>query len=224
MGGGRGVGLLQSGCLHVVVGCPQHTQTRPQPISKKHLLPSAGMNVLRTGRNHERLRIVPQKYLCKSTNCLNTSQRGEADIATGFTPFPIKRIAREETFWIKNLYIMYIFYIFVQYIQNIQYLNMGRAISTTIKRKNIDLPLETFQKLSLLAVSQGKSLKAYIEGLLITKANSVTIDIKPNPSPSGDEWFDVAENMASVEKGISEMKAGKGKAFTLEEIKGALGV
>ena len=101
---------------------------------------------------------------------------------------------------------------------------MARAISTTIKRKNIDLPLETFQKLSLLAVSQGKSLKAYIENLLIAKANSITIDIKENPSPSGDEWFDVAENMALVEKGISEMKAGKGKAYTIDEIKGSLGV
>lgn len=101
---------------------------------------------------------------------------------------------------------------------------MARAISTTIKRKNIDLPLDTFQKLSLLAVSQGKSLKAYIENLLITKANSITIDIKENPSPSGDVWFDVAENMASVEKGISEMKAGKGKAYTPEEIKRALGI
>lgn len=101
---------------------------------------------------------------------------------------------------------------------------MGRALSTTIKRKNIDLPLETFQKLSLLAVSQGKSLKACIENLLIAKANSITIDIKENPSPSGDEWFDVAENMASVEKGISEMKAGKGKAYTQEEIKRALGI
>ena len=101
---------------------------------------------------------------------------------------------------------------------------MARAISTTIKRKNIDLPLETFQKLSLLAVSQGKSLKAYIENLLITKANSITIEIKENPSPKGDPWFDVEENMASVEKGISEMKAGKGKAYTIEEIKSSLGI
>ena len=101
---------------------------------------------------------------------------------------------------------------------------MARAISTALKRKNIDLPVETLQKLSLIAVSQGKSLKAYIENLLIAKANSITIDIKENPSPSGDEWFDVAENMASVEKGISEMKAGKGRVYTLEEIKSVLGI
>lgn len=101
---------------------------------------------------------------------------------------------------------------------------MARVISTTIKRKNIDLPLDTFQKLSLLAVSQGKSLKAYIENLLIAKANSITIDIKENPSPSGDSWFTNPENITSVEKGISEMKAGKGRMYTIEEIKSSLGI
>lgn len=95
---------------------------------------------------------------------------------------------------------------------------MGRSISKVVKRKNIDLPLDTLQKLSLIAVSQGKSLKAYIENLLIAKANSVTIEIKENPSPSGDEWFTHPENIASVEKGISEMKAGEGKAYTIDEI------
>lgn len=60
------------------------------------------------------------------------------------------------------------------------------ASSIAIKRKNIDLPVETLQKLSLLAVAQGKSLKGYIESLLISKADSVSIEIKENPSPSGD--------------------------------------
>ena len=36
-------------------------------------------------------------------------------------------------------------------------------MDAAIKRKNIDLPVETLQKLSLMAVAQGKSLKAYIE-------------------------------------------------------------
>ena len=101
---------------------------------------------------------------------------------------------------------------------------MARAISTTIKRKNIDLPLETFQKLSLLAVSQGKSLKAYIENLLIAKANSITIDIKENPSPSDDAWFTDPDNITLVKKGISEMKAGEGNAYSIEEIKRSLGL
>ena len=37
------------------------------------------------------------------------------------------------------------------------------------KRKNIDLPVETLQKLSIMAASQGKSLKAFIESLLVEK-------------------------------------------------------
>lgn len=36
-------------------------------------------------------------------------------------------------------------------------------METIVRRKNIDLPTDTLQKLSLMAMSQGKSLKAYIE-------------------------------------------------------------
>ena len=58
------------------------------------------------------------------------------------------------------------------------------------KRKNIDLPVETLQKLSIMAASQGKSLKAFIESLLVAKANAVCVEVSTNPSPSGDGWFD----------------------------------
>lgn len=51
------------------------------------------------------------------------------------------------------------------------------ATALNVKRKNIDLPVETLQKLSILAVAQGKSLKNYIETLLISKANSVTVEV-----------------------------------------------
>ena len=44
------------------------------------------------------------------------------------------------------------------------------TITLPKKRKNIDLPIDTLQKLSIMAASQGKSLKAFIEGLLISKA------------------------------------------------------
>ena len=37
------------------------------------------------------------------------------------------------------------------------------------KRKNIDLPADVLQKLSVLAASQGKSLKAFIEHLLVLR-------------------------------------------------------
>lgn len=54
-------------------------------------------------------------------------------------------------------------------------------METTIKRKNIDLPVEVLQKLSLLAVAQGRSLKAFIEQLLIAKANSISVEVHENP-------------------------------------------
>lgn len=98
------------------------------------------------------------------------------------------------------------------------------ATALNIKRKNIDLPIETLQKLSLLAVSQGKSLKKFIESILIAKANTVSVDVSENPSPSGDPWFSDPENIASIKRGLAELKAGKGRAYSLEEIKEILGV
>ncbi len=97
-------------------------------------------------------------------------------------------------------------------------------MEATIKRKNIDLPIDTIQKLSVMAVAQGKSLKAYIEQVLISKANSISVEVRENPSPTGDTWFDDPENMKSVNQGISEMKSGKGRVYTIGEIKKTLGV
>lgn len=93
-----------------------------------------------------------------------------------------------------------------------------------IKRKNIDLPVDTLQKLSVMAVAHGKSLKKYIETILISKADSVTVEVSQNPSPSGDPWFDDPENIASVNRGIAQMKAGKGKTYSLEELRAKLGL
>lgn len=98
------------------------------------------------------------------------------------------------------------------------------ATALNIKRKNIDLPVDTLQKLSLMAVAQGKSLKKYIESLLIAKADSISVDISENPSPSGDEWFNDPKNMASVKRGITEMEAGKGISYSMDDIKNLLGV
>lgn len=98
------------------------------------------------------------------------------------------------------------------------------ATALNIKRKNIDLPVETLQKLSLMAVAQGKSLKKFIETILITKANSITIEVNENPSPSGDPWFNDPGNMASVRRGIAEMNEGKGQAYSMDEIRTLLGV
>lgn len=98
------------------------------------------------------------------------------------------------------------------------------SMETTIKRKNIDLPVEVLQKLSIMAVAQGRSLKAYIEQILIAKANSISVEVHENPSPSGDKWFDNPENMESVRRGIQEMNEGQGRAYTMDEIRERLGV
>lgn len=98
------------------------------------------------------------------------------------------------------------------------------ATALNIKRKNIDLPIDTLQKLSIMAAASGKSLKNFIETILISKANTVSIEVSENPSPSGDSWFDDPENMASVQRGIAEMKAGKGRAYSMDEIRELLGV
>ena len=42
------------------------------------------------------------------------------------------------------------------------------------KRKNIDIPVDVFQNLSMRAVSEGRSLKSFIENLLVMEANAVS--------------------------------------------------
>ncbi len=98
------------------------------------------------------------------------------------------------------------------------------ATAINVKRKNIDLPVDTLQKLSIMAVAQGKSLKNFIETILISKANTVAIEVSENPSPSGDSWFNDPENIASVNRGIDELKAGKGRSYSMDEIRELLGV
>ena len=98
------------------------------------------------------------------------------------------------------------------------------ATALNIKRKNIDLPVDTLQKLSIMAVAQGKSLKNYIETILITKANSVVVTVDENPSPSGDPWFNDPENVASVKRGMDDIKAGRSRAYSMDEIRDLLGV
>jgi len=98
------------------------------------------------------------------------------------------------------------------------------TIAIEKKRKNIDLSVDTLKKLSIMAASQGKSVKAFIENLLETKANSLSIEVSTNPSPSGDPWFDDPENMTSVMRGIEDAKQGRVTAYTIDDIKNLLGV
>lgn len=98
------------------------------------------------------------------------------------------------------------------------------ATTATTKRKNIDLPVDTLQKLSYLAVSQGKSLKSYIEGLLIIKANQVKVEVKENPSPSGDPWWDIPENVDMVEEGLAQARRGETREYSPKELDKLLGL
>lgn len=98
------------------------------------------------------------------------------------------------------------------------------ATALNIKRKNIDLPVETLQKLSIMAAAQGRSLKNFIESILISKADSVTVEVSENPSPSGDPWFNDPENIASLDRGIEDIKAGRCRAYSMDEIRKLLGV
>ena len=94
-------------------------------------------------------------------------------------------------------------------------------MSTTInfKRKNIDLPADTLKKLSFMAVSQGKSLKAYIEQVLIAKASTINIKVNENPSPSNDEWFNDPKNIEEIQESIVQQLSGETKAYSIEDIK-----
>ncbi|MDR1973044.1 MAG: hypothetical protein LBQ31_00015 [Bacteroidales bacterium] len=42
------------------------------------------------------------------------------------------------------------------------------------KRKNIDIPLDTFRSLSIKAAAEGKNLKLFIENLLISEAKAIS--------------------------------------------------
>lgn len=83
--------------------------------------------------------------------------------------------------------------------------------SITEEKKNIDLPIETLQKLSIMAASQGKSVKAFIEYILVSKADTLKIEVS-NPSPSNDAYFANPANLAEVEERVKEHKEGKTKA------------
>lgn len=98
------------------------------------------------------------------------------------------------------------------------------ATVLNIKRKNIDLPVDALQKLSIMAAAQGRSLKNFIETILIAKADSINVQVSDNPSPSGDVWFDDSKNIAELNEGIAEYKHGKTQAYSMDEIRDMLGV
>ncbi len=113
------------------------------------------------------------------------------------------------------------YYVYICRIESIKLNDMKSIVIK--KRKNIDLPVAALQKLSVMAASQGESLKAFIERLLIEKAESLKIEVLTNPSPSGDEWFDDPKNLVEIESRIQAYKEGKTEVAVIlrstEEIK-----
>ena len=122
-----------------------------------------------------------------------------------------------------NFYLsIFVYIVYIIYLCTINLNDMATALN--IKRKNIALPVDTLQTLSIMAVAQGKSLKNFIETILISKANTVAVEVSENPSPSGDPWFNDPENIASVNRGIEDIKAGRCRAYSMDEIRELLGI
>jgi len=65
------------------------------------------------------------------------------------------------------------------------------------KRKNIDIPIDTFRNLSIRAASEGKSLKSFIENLLIMESNYLSdeelYDYLVKKKPQGDVYLNETE-------------------------------
>ncbi len=65
------------------------------------------------------------------------------------------------------------------------------------KRKNIDIPVSAFRTLSIRAVSEGQSLKSYIENLLVMEANSMSDEemyhLLAQNKPQGDVYLNSDE-------------------------------
>lgn len=60
--------------------------------------------------------------------------------------------------------------------------------------------------------------------LLNLSKSSISVDVNENPSPSGDPWFNDPENMASVKRGMEDIKVGRCRAYSVDEIRKLLGV
>lgn len=69
-----------------------------------------------------------------------------------------------------------------------------------------------------------KIIKAFLKAIEIPFEKLKDKSLPQNPSPSGDPWFDNPENLAMVEKGFEDVKAGRVQEVTLEDVKKLLGV
>jgi hypothetical protein len=71
------------------------------------------------------------------------------------------------------------------------------ALVVAKKRKNIDIPIDIFRHLSVRAASEGRSLKSFIENLLVMEANTVSDEeiyhFLVKNKPQGDIYLNETE-------------------------------
>lgn len=89
---------------------------------------------------------------------------------------------------------------------------------------SLELPVGTVERLSALALADGKNLRSYIENLLNLHAELEALSFCEHPSPSGDDWWMVHKNCATVHDGIEDMNTGNLTIYSVEDIKAKLGI
>lgn len=89
---------------------------------------------------------------------------------------------------------------------------------------SLELPLGTVEKLSALALADGKNMRSYIENLLNLHAEREQLKFREHPSPSGDEWWTAHKNCAMVHDGIEDMNSGRLTPYSVDDIKMKLGL
>jgi hypothetical protein len=96
---------------------------------------------------------------------------------------------------------------------------METAATIQTTRKNLDISNEVLRCAKIAAANAGISVKRYLENLLELHVPKIEIRKKHvNPSPSGDPWFDDPENIKMLEQADQEIREGKLRKMSVEEI------
>lgn len=91
-----------------------------------------------------------------------------------------------------------------------------------LKQEQIELPEYIEQKLTALAAAHGKSVKTFIEYLIIESVEALEDKDTGHPSPSHDPWFNDRSNLEMVEQGMAEEKAGRTRIVSMDDIRNIL--
>ncbi|NPD81929.1 hypothetical protein HPS57_08060 [Prevotella sp. PINT] len=83
--------------------------------------------------------------------------------------------------------------------------------------------METYNTLTLnVPVSKMKLLRSLAKelGCTVQKSRKNKLSV----SPSGDKWFENPENLAAICRGEEDLRNGRCRTMTMEEIQDALGL